>query len=132
MGTDGLLPVIPGHTGMDGMLVSSLIGNVTGCIEALGKGATEREMIRSRSRTIRTMLRERHDAMVGYLNLRFGERGRLYDGYFSLIDRAMESGNDDVVRLALESLLQVYTSPLSSDGDSIMEQFGKMSSALGE
>ena len=93
-------------------VIPSVLGTVTSYIEILDRGATEREV------------------MVGYLNHRFGERNKLYDGYFRLIDRAMESGNDDVTRLALESLLQVYSSPLVSDSDNFMAQYGKINSAL--
>ena len=111
-------------------VIPSVLRTVTSCIEILDRGATERELVRARSHAVCTMLREQREVMVGYLNQRFGERNKLYDGYFRLIDRAMESGNDDVTRLALESLLQVYSSPLVSDSDNFMAQYGKINSAL--
>ncbi|MBQ9206211.1 MAG: hypothetical protein IJ158_05800 [Treponema sp.] len=125
------LMMIPPRRETDDSLVSSMLGNVAGCIEILSNGATEREQIRAKSRAVCAMLHERREVMVNYLNHRFGERNKLYDGYFALIDRAMESGNDEVTRLALESLLQVY-SALFVSGDDFMAQYGKMTSALGE
>ena len=111
-------------------VIPSVLGTVTSYIEILDRGATEREVVRARSLAVCTMLHEQREVMVGYLNHRFGERNKLYDGYFRLIDKAMESGNDDVTRLALESLLQVYSSPLVSDSDNFMAQYGKINSAL--
>lgn len=132
MRTNKLAPMlIPPHRESNDALVSSMLGNVAGCIEILNSGATEREQIRARSRAVCAMLHERRDVMVSYLSHRYGERNRLYDGYFALIDRAMESGNDEVTRLALESLLQVYSAPFAS-GDDFMAQYGKINSVLGE
>ena len=114
----------------DRSVIPSVLGTVASCIEILDKGATERELVRARSNAVSAMLREQREVMVGYLNHRFGERNKLYDGYFRLIDKAMESGNDEVTRLALESLLQVYASPFASDSDNFMAQYGKIHSAL--
>ena len=113
MRTNKLTPMlIPPHRESNDALVSSMLGNVAGCIEILNSGATEREQIRARSRAVCAMLHERRDVMVSYLSHRYGERNRLYDGYFALIDRAMESGNDEVTQLAKTC---VISSPLGLD-----------------
>lgn len=127
-----LTSVVPKQKGINDALVSALIGNVTSCIEILNNGITERELIRSKSQAVCTMLQEQREVMVSYLNHRFGERNKLYDGYFTLIDKAMESGNDDVTRLALESLLQIYSAPFASGIDDILSQYGKINSVLGD
>jgi hypothetical protein len=46
--------------------------------------------------------------MIEYLNHRFGERGKLYERYFQLVDTALELQNEEITRLALESILNVY------------------------
>lgn len=76
------------------------------------------------------MLSEKRELMIGLLNQRYGERNRLYDGYFTLIDKALESGNEEAVKLALESLLQIYSTPITTGLDNIMEQYGKITSVL--
>ena len=124
-----IVPVPSG--GMDGSLVAPAIGSLVECIDALSRGAAEREAVRAKRDAVRAMLHERRDVMVSYLSCRYGERNKLYDGYFALIDRAMESGNDEVTRLALESLLQVYSAPFAS-GNDFMAQYGKINSVLGE
>ena len=132
MDSKKLIPMLPTKNDQtDRSVIPSVLGTVANCIEILDRGATERELVRARSNAVSAMLRERREVMVGYLSQRFGERNRLYDGYFALIDRAMDSGNDEVTRLALESLLHVYSSPITSDDD-FMTQYGKIHSALSE
>ena len=115
---------------IDSMLLSPLLESISNCIEVLSQGTTERELIKARRDTIYTMLHSKKELMVEYFNKRYGERNKLYDGYFSLIEKALESGNDEVIKLALESLLQVYSSPFTLGVANIMEQYGKMTSVL--
>ena len=123
--------VMPNPSGrIDSMLLSPLLESISNCIEVLSQGTTERELIKARRNTICTMLHSKKELMVEYFNKRYGERNKLYDGYFSLIEKALESGNDEVIKLALESLLQVYSSPFTLGVDNIMEQYGKMTSVL--
>ena len=123
--------VMPNPSGrIDSMLLSPLLESISNCIEVLSQGTTERELIKARRDTICTMLHSKKELMVEYFNKRYGERNKLYDGYFSLIEKALESGNDEVIKLALESLLQVYSSPFTLRVDNIMEQYGKMTSVL--
>lgn len=113
----------------DSRSISAMLGTLTGCIEILDRGATERELIRAKRDTVCSMLRERREAMVNYLNLRFGERNKLYNGYFALIDKALDAGNDDVVKLALESLLQVYLSPATDGVERLSKEIVRLSEA---
>ncbi len=53
-----LTSVVPKQKGINDALVSALIGNVTSCIEILNSGITERELIRSKSQAVCTMLQE--------------------------------------------------------------------------
>ncbi|MCR4952465.1 hypothetical protein SAMN02745152_02090 [Treponema berlinense] len=123
--------VMPNPTGrLDSMILTPVLEGISTCIQILNQGTTERELIRARRDTLCTMLQEKRDLMVEYLTKRYGERNKLYDGYFDLINKALESGNDAVIKLALESLLQVYSSPFASGLDNIMEQYGKMNSVL--
>ena len=123
--------VMPNPTGrLDSMILTPVLEGISTCIQILNQGTTERELIRARRDTLCTMLQEKRDLMVEYLTKRYGERNKLYDGYFDLINKALESGNDAVIKLALESLLQVYSSRFASGLDNIMEQYGKMNSVL--
>lgn len=115
---DSLMPRRDG--GLDLSQIPSLLGSVRDCIEVLDRGATERKLIRAKRDTVCIMLRERLELMVSYLNYHFGERSKLYDEYFRLIDKAMKSENDEVTRIALESLLQVYSSPIDSSSRNFM------------
>ncbi|MDY6397283.1 MAG: hypothetical protein SPL22_06085 [Treponema sp.] len=127
-----LAPVVmPNPSGrIDTMLLTPMLESISNCIEILSHGATERELIRARRYTLCSMLSEKRELMIGLLNQRYGERNRLYDGYFTLIDKALESGNEEAVKLALESLLQIYSTPITTGLDNIMEQYGKITSVL--
>ena len=55
-----------------------------------------------------TVIRSQRHTMIEYLNHRFGERGKLYERYFQLVDTALELRNEEIIRIALESILNVY------------------------
>ena len=59
-----LTSVVPKQKGINDALVSALIGNVTSCIEILNSGITERELIRSKSQAVCTMLQEHREYLV--------------------------------------------------------------------
>ena len=82
--------VMPNPSGrIDSMLLSPLLESISNCIEVLSQGTTERELIKARRDTICTMLHSKKELMVEYFNKRYGERNKLYDGYFSLIEKAL-------------------------------------------
>lgn len=130
MDSKKLIPMLPTKNDQtDRSVIPSVLGTVANYIEILDRGATERELVRARSNAVSAMLRERREVMVGYLSQRFGERNKLYNGYFALIDKALDAGNDDVVKLALESLLQVYLSPATDGVERLSKEIVRLSEA---
>jgi hypothetical protein len=74
------------------------------------------------------VIRTQRRVMIEYLNRRFGERGKLYERYFQLVDTALELQNDEIVRLALESILNVYQdNPVAG-----IEEFSRQFDAVSE
>jgi ribosomal protein S15P/S13E len=55
-----------------------------------------------------SVIRSQRQVMIEYLTRRFGERGKLYEQYFKLVDTALELRNEEIIRLALESILNIY------------------------
>jgi hypothetical protein len=74
----------------------------------LEKEKSSRAGIERKRATAIAVIRSHRHVMIEYLNHRFGERGKLYGRYFQLVDTALELQNDEITRLALESILNVY------------------------
>jgi hypothetical protein len=69
----------------------------------LEKEKSSRIDIERKRTTALSVIRSQRHVMIEYLNHRFGERGKLYERYFQLVDTALELQNDEFTRLALES-----------------------------
>jgi hypothetical protein len=74
----------------------------------LEKEKSSRTDIERKRTTVLSVIRSQRHVMIEYLNHRFGERGKLYERYFQLVDAALELQNDEITRLALDSILNVY------------------------
>jgi hypothetical protein len=74
----------------------------------LEKEKSNRAGIERKRETACSLIRSRCHVMLEYLNRRFGERGKLYEKYFQLVDAALERHNEEITRLALESILNIY------------------------
>jgi hypothetical protein len=68
--------------------------------------------------------------MIEYLSHRFGERKVLYEQYFRLVDTALELQNEEIVRLALESILNIYQDNPAAGLEGFREQFEAISEAV--
>jgi hypothetical protein len=77
-----------------------------------------------------SLIRSQRQAMIEYLANRFGERQKLYDQYFKLVDTALELSNDEIIRLALESLLSIYQDNPLAGLDEFQRQFETVSGAV--
>ena len=126
-----IAPMIPQQHGLDDALVSSVIGNLTDCVKLWQTEETKREALKSQRETVANLLHARRDLMISYLGGRFGERMRLYEKYFALVDKALDAGNDETERLALESILSVYSSPATEGLESIARHYDRICAALG-
>jgi hypothetical protein len=65
------------------------------------------EIYRKRDTAIAVIAAEK-DMMLEYIKLRFGERSKLYDQYYKLIDDALVSKDTEVVGKALEGIMATY------------------------
>jgi ribosomal protein S15P/S13E len=74
------------------------------------------------------VIRSQRRMMIEYLSSRFGERSALFEQYFKLIDTALELQNEEIVRLALESILNIYQ---DNPGGSL-EEFRRQFEAINE
>ncbi|MGL4982481.1 MAG: hypothetical protein ACRC4W_06490, partial [Treponemataceae bacterium] len=80
--SDILIPSIP-----------SLTSCITSCIQYAQSQQTQRSLIEAKKDEAISMITEKRDVIMHYLNQRFGERKYLYEKYFDLVDKALESGN---------------------------------------
>jgi len=60
----------------------------------------------------------------------FGERGALYDQYFKLIDNALQVENEEILRIALESIQTIYQDNPCAGIDEFKQQFDSMSEVI--
>jgi hypothetical protein len=74
----------------------------------LEKEKSNRADIERKRETACSLIRSQRHVMIEYLVHRFGERGKLYEKYFQLVDAALERHNEEITRLALESILNIY------------------------
>jgi hypothetical protein len=65
------------------------------------------EIYRKRDTAI-AVINAQKETMLEYLRLRFGERSKLYDQYFALIDKALISNDAEIVGKALEAIMVTY------------------------
>ncbi|MGL4986727.1 MAG: hypothetical protein ACRC5H_06265 [Treponemataceae bacterium] len=109
--SDILIPSIP-----------SLTSCITSCIQYAQSQQTQRSLIEAKKDEAISMITEKRDVIMHYLNQRFGERKYLYEKYFDLVDKALESGNAEIEKIALQSILSLYASPCYDGIDCITEK----------
>jgi hypothetical protein len=69
---------------------------------------TSRLEIKSKRDVAIATIEAQRDTMLTFLELRFGERSKLYDNYFTLMDTALKNNDTEMVNKALEGLVTVY------------------------
>lgn len=111
--------------------VTDVVRCVTRYAECVQRESTRRCEIQARRDAAVEAIKNNRKILTRYMECRFGERRRLYEGYFHVIDVAINSGDGDTVRLALEGILAVYGSPASDGIGGIMSHREKMMEAIG-
>jgi hypothetical protein len=91
---------------------------------------SNRADIERKRKTVLSVIRSERKMMIEYLNHRFGERETLYEQYFRLVDTALELQNEEIVRLALESILSIYQDNPASGLEGFRQQFEAVSEAV--
>ena len=111
-------------------MVLPVISSITSYLECREKSITERAAIESKTEATLSLLRNRRKVMVSYMNNKFGERERLYERYFSLVDKAVSSGNETLVQTALAGLITIYSTNPAEGLNCVLEAYDRMQSAF--
>ena len=96
----------------------------------LEKEKSSRSDIDRKRETALSLIRSQRHVMLEYLTQRFGERGKLFERYFQLVDTALELRNDEITRIAIESILNVYQDSPSAGIDEFRQHIETMSEVV--
>jgi hypothetical protein len=103
-----IIPTIPG-----------VIKSIADCVSYCQKQETIRADINAKRDVAVSMIKARHESLEHLLSQRFTERDRLFDRYFQMAQSALESGNDEILKDVLQSILAVYGSEVTSGTENI-------------
>ena len=114
-------------------------GDVTAMIGEMARQANETMRFCEEQKTIRTEIRANAaveitkinamaDMVRDYLKRSFDERAGLFDNYFSVLDKALESGDNTLVAQTLQSINSLAASSPFKD----LADIGKVSTMLAE
>ena len=106
--TPSLIPTIP-----------VVIKSIADCVSYCQKQETIRTEIDAKRDVALQLIKSRHESLEHLLNQKFGERERLFDRYFQIAQSALESGNDEILKDVLQSILAVYGSEVTSGTENI-------------
>ena len=106
--TPSLIPTIP-----------VVIKSIADCVSYCQKQETIRTEIDAKRDVALQLIKSRHESLEHLLNQKFGERERLFDRYFQIAQSALESGNDEILKDVLQSILAVYGSEVTSGLENI-------------
>ena len=106
--TSSIIPTIPG-----------VIKSIADCVSYCQKQETIRTEINAKRDVAVSMIKARHESIEHLLSQRFTERDRLFDRYFQIAQSALESGNDEILKDVLQSILAVYGSEVTSGTENI-------------
>ena len=113
-----------------GETISGVLQAVTEYARTLEREKTNRANVERKRKSAIAVIRSERHVMIEYLRKRFGERGTLYEQYFKLIDTALQIENDDILRIALESIQNIYQDNPASGIDEFKQQFDTMSEVI--
>jgi hypothetical protein len=112
-----------------GETIGGVLQAVTEYAQTLEREKTNRANVERKRNTAITIIRSERHIMIEYLKQRFGERGELFDQYFKLIDTALQINNDEILRIAHDSIQNIYQDNPCS-GDEFMQQFNSMQEVI--
>jgi hypothetical protein len=113
-----------------GETISGVLNAVTEYAKTLEHEKTNRANVERKRKSAIMVIRSERHVMIEYLKRRFGERGALYDQYFKLIDTALQVENEDILRIALESIQNIYHDSPCIGIDEFKQQFDTMSEVI--
>ena len=115
---------------MLGETISGALNAVTEYAKTLEREKTNRANVERKRNTAITVIRSERQVMIEFLKQRFGERGSLYEQYFKLIDSALQIDNPEILRIALESIQNIYQDSPCAGIDEFKQQFDSMSEVI--
>lgn len=110
--------------------VLSVITELSKCYEYYQKGKSERTALVCRTNAVVSLLQNRRNVLIDFMNNKYGERRQLYAGYFQLVEKAIQTGNDHVIEIALESIYKLYSDSAFEDIDRVYEQYDKIDKVI--
>jgi hypothetical protein len=113
-----------------GETISGVLNAITEYAKTLEHEKTNRANVERKRKSAITVIRSERHIMIEYLKRRFGERGALYEQYFKLIDTALQVENEEILRIALESIQNIYQNNPCSGIDDFKQQFDTMSEVI--
>jgi len=113
-----------------GETIGGVLNAVTEYARTLEHEKTNRANVERKRKSAIAVIRSERHVMLEYLKRRFGERGTLYDQYFKLIDTALQVGNEEILRIALESIQNIYHDNPGAGIDEFKQQFNAMSEVI--
>jgi hypothetical protein len=113
-----------------GETISGVLNAVTEYAKTLEQEKTNRVNVERKRKSALSVIRSERKIMLDYLSSRFGERNELFDRWFSLIDTAIQLNNDEILRIALESIQNIYQDNPCGGLDEFRQQFETMSKVI--
>ena len=113
-----------------GETISGVLNAVTEYAKTLEQEKTNRANVERKRKSALSVIRSEREIMLDYLTSRFGERNELFDRWFSLIDTAIQLNNDEILRIALESIQNIYQDNPCGGLDEFRQQFETMSKVI--
>jgi len=113
-----------------GETISGVLNAVTEYAKTLEREKTNRANVERKRKTAITVIRSERNVIIKYLKQRFGERETLYDQYFKLIETALQLNNEEILRLALESIQSIYQDSPGNGIEEFKQQFDSMSEVI--
>jgi len=115
---------------MVGETISGVLSAVTEYAKTLEHEKTNRKNVERKRKTALTVIRSERQVMLEFLKSRFGERSELYNRWFQLIETAMQLNNEEILRIALESIQSIYQDSPGNGIDDFKQQFDSMNEVI--
>jgi len=115
---------------MLGETIGGVLSAVTEYAKTLEREKTNRANVERKRKIAITVIRSERNVIIKYLKQRFGERETLYDQYFKLIETALQLNNEEILRLALESIQSIYQDSPGNGIEEFKQQFDSMSEVI--
>jgi len=113
-----------------GETISGVLNAVTEYVKTLEREKSNLANIERKRKTAITVLKTEKTIMLEYLNSRFSERKDLFEKYYKLIETALQINNEEIMRIALESIQNIYQDNPCVGIDEFKQQFDSMSEVI--